>query len=493
MIVESIRPGLAVVSSLTAAVLVLASDRRPNLREAWTLIAALVKLGLIVSLVPGVCSGIVYQTDLFEIMPGIRLLFRVDPLGMVFGLVASLLWLVTSVYSIGYMRDLKARSQTRYFFCFAVCLSSTIGVAFAGNLLTFLICYEMLTIATYPLVIHNETRGAISAGRKYLVYTLSGGGVLLLCVAWTYRVCGNLDFVPGGFLSGSAPALSLVVLFTLFTTACAVKAAVMPLHAWLPSAMVAPVPVSALLHAVAVVKAGVFGILRISGFVFGPSLLSSLGVTDALAAVASFTIIVASIIALSQNNLKRRLAYSTISQLSYIVLGTAILSPTAFVGSIMHLANHAFMKITLFFCAGAIYCRTRIEDIDQMSGIGRQMPVTMAAFAAASMGLVGVPFFCGFVSKWHLGLGAIETGQIVLAFVLVVSGLLNASYFFPIVFAAFFSPPTRSFQKKEARTTLLAPIVFTVMLSALFGAIPYLIERQYSLALLSAKRIFGWP
>jgi multicomponent Na+:H+ antiporter subunit D len=493
MIVESIRPGLAVASSLAAALLILASNGRPNLRETWTLTAALVKLGLIVSLVPGVYSGIVYQTDVLEIMPGMRLLFRADPLGMVFGLVASLLWLVTSVYSVGYMRELKARSQTRYFFCFSICLASTIGVAFAGNLLTFLVCYEMLTIATYPLVVHNETPEAISAGRKYLVYTLSGGGLLLLCVAWTYRICGTLDFVPGGFLSGHATPQSLAVLFALFMTACGVKAAVMPLHAWLPAAMVAPVPVSALLHAVAVVKAGVFGILRVSGFVFGPSLLKSLGVSHPLAAVAAFTIIVASIFALSQNNLKRRLAYSTISQLSYIVLGAAILSPTAFVGSIMHLANHAFMKITLFFCAGAVYCRTHIEDIDQMGGVGRQMPITMGAFAAASMGLVGVPFFCGFVSKWHLGLGAVEAGDVALAFVLVVSGLLNASYFFPIVYAAFFSPPAKRLQKKEARKMLLAPIVSMVVMSALFGAVPYLIERQHFLALMSVNKIWGWP
>ncbi|MBN2372149.1 MAG: monovalent cation/H+ antiporter subunit D family protein [Vicinamibacteria bacterium] len=493
MIVESIRPGLAVASSLAAAGLILASGRRPNLREAWTLIAALVKLGLIVSLLPGVCSGIVYQTDLFEIMPGVRLFFRADPLGMVFGLVASLLWLVTSVYSIGYMREIKARSQTRYFFCFALCLSSTIGVAFAGNLLTFLICYEVLTIATYPLVIHNETREAVAAGRKYLVYTLTGGGVLLLCVAWTYRMCGTLDFVPGGFLAGQAPPQSLMVLFALFMAACGVKAALMPLHAWLPTAMVAPTPVSALLHAVAVVKAGVFGILRIFGFVFGPSLLKSLGVIPPLAALAAFTIITASIIALYQNNLKRRLAYSTISQLSYIILGAAILTPTAFTGSIMHLANHAFMKITLFFCAGAIYCRTHIESIDEMGGIGRQMPVTMGAFAVASMGLTGVPFLCGFVSKWHLGLGAVEAGEVALVFVLVISGLLNASYFFPIVYAAFFIQPSKSFRKKEHRTALLAPIVATAILSVLFGAIPFLIERQHLLASLSVSRIWGQP
>lgn len=489
-IIESVRPGLAVAVSLAAACLILFSGRRPNLREAWTFTAALVKLGLIASLLPGVLSGVVYQTTVFRIMPGIDFFFRVDPLGMAFGLLASLLWVITSVYSVGYMRNLKAGSQTRYFFCFAMCLSSAVGVAFAGNLLTFLICYEVLTISTYPLIIHKETPEAISAGRKYLVYTLTAGAVLFLCVAWTYKISGTTDFVAGGFLAGKAEPRTLIVLFALFMAGCGVKAAIMPLHAWLPTAMIAPTPVSALLHAVAVVKAGVFGILRITGFVFGPSLMRDIGVFNILAVISSFTIIAASVIALYQDNLKRRLAYSTISQLSYIVLGAALLSPTAFLGGILHLVNHAFMKITLFFCAGAIYCKTHVENISQMKGIGRQMPITMGAFAVGVMGLVGVPFFCGFVSKWHLGIGSVEAGEPVFAFILIVSGILNAAYFFPIIYNAFFSSSPGFSRFKEAGPLMLAPIIVAAVLSVIFGVIPFLIERQHLLSSLAVNQIW---
>jgi len=491
MIIDSIRPALAVMCSLVAAGLILASSRRPNLREAWTILAAVLKFGLVLSLLPGVLSGQVFETRLFEVLPGIPFLFRVDPLGMAFGLLASLLWVVTSIYSIGYVRSLQAGAQTRYFFSFALCLASALGVAFAGNLLTFLICYEVLTVATYPLVVHKETPEAISAGRKYLFYTLTGGALLLLCVAWTYQISGRLDFVPGGFLSGQASPQTLVVLFSLFIMACGVKAALMPFHAWLPSAMVAPTPVSALLHAVAVVKAGVFGILRITGYVFGPDLLRQLGLGMPLATVASFTILMASVIALRQDNLKRRLAYSTISQLSYIILGAAILSPTAFLASIMHIVNHGFMKITLFFCAGAIYCKTHIENISQMNGLGRQMPVTMGCFAIGAMALVGLPFFCGFVSKWFLCQGSLEAGQLIFIFVLIASGLLNAAYFFPVVYRAFFMESKTSLSWNEARFTMLIPITVTAALAILFGAVPYLIRQQHHLASLATLQIWG--
>lgn len=487
---QSIRPIMAVLVSLVASFLILASDKRPNLREFWTMAAAVAKFSIVASMLPSVISGKIVVCRLMEIFPGIWLELKADSFGLFFALLSSFLWIATSSYSIGYMRGLSEHAQTRYFFNFAIALSATMGIAMAGNLITFYIFYEMLTVSTYPLVVHKESPEAIRAGRKYLFYTMSAGVIFLFAIIMTYHIAGTLDFRPGGFLAGKAPSDTLKALFITFIIGCGVKAAFMPMHSWLPTAMIAPTPVSALLHAVAVVKAGVFGCLRIILFVFGPQLLHQLDIWLGLAYFVSFTIIIASLFALGQDNLKRRLAFSTISQLSYIVLGAALLSPKSMTGGIMHIANHAFMKITLFFCAGAIYVVTKKENISELDGIGRRMPVTMGAFTLASMGMAGMPPFCGFVSKWLLCAGAMEAKEAIFVIILVTSGLLNVAYFFPIVYRAFFRGSAEAATTvREAPLTMVIPISFAAVMSLALGVYPDLFFRFMRLASMSVGSI----
>ncbi len=478
----ALKPLLAIVVSLVATALIVLSGRRPNLREGWTLAAAAVKFILVFSMLPDVVGGRYPAITLLDISPGVALALRVDPLGLSFALSASFLWILTSIYSIGYMRSLDEHQQTRYFASFALCLSSTIGIAFAANLLTFLIFYEVLTIATYPLVIHKGTVEAIAAGRKYLVYLLSGGVVLLLAVAWTQSITGSLEFRPGGILPPTGEVKNLSLLLWLFAVGLGVKAGIMPLHGWLPSAMVAPTPVSALLHAVAVVKAGVFGLARVTGFVFGPELLQQLGATHVLALLAAATILLASLLAMAQDNLKRRLAYSTVGHLSYIVLGILLIAPDAWRGGIFHIVTHAAMKITLFFCAGAIYAKTHRENISELDGIASQMPITLSAFALASVGLAGIPPLGGFLSKWFLAKGTVAAGEPILLAVLIISGLLNAGYFFPIVGRAFFKRSSEFKKFDEASPYMLAPLVITAVFSLMLGLFPDGFFRLYWLA-----------
>ncbi len=477
VLVSSLVPLAAVLVSLAAVPLILLSARRPNLREFWTLAAAFAKLALVVALLPGALAGRVAETRLLELSPGVALGLRADPLGVFFALVASALWVLTSFYSIGYVRGAGEKRQTRYFASFAVCLSATVGIAFAANLLTFLVFYEVLTIATYPLVVHKESREAIAAGRKYLAFALSAGVALIAAVAWTHTLAGRLDFVAGGLLEDVALAPGAGrALFLLFLGGVGVKAAIVPLQSWLPAAMVAPTPVSALLHAVAVVKSGVFGVVRVVGFVFGPGWMRELGLDLLLAGVAGATILLASLLALKQDNLKARLAYSTIGHLSYIVLGVALLSPAGFAGGVFHLATHATMKITLFFCAGAIYVHLKKDRISQLDGVGREMPWTMGAFAVGAAGLAGVPPVNGFLSKWLLCLGSLEAGAPWALAVLLTSGLLNAAYFFPIVHRAFFRPAAaqsdEAKRKGEASPLLVVPLVTTALASLALGAFP---------------------
>jgi multicomponent Na+:H+ antiporter subunit D len=482
------RPLAAILVSLLAAALILVSGGRPNLRETWTLLAAAIKLALVASLIPPVLAGELIEAAPLTLVPGLALHLRADPLGLLFALVASGLWLLTSVYSIGYMRAGGYGHQTGYFASFAVCLSATIGIAFAANLVTFFLFYEILTFATYPLVIHFRSDEAIAAGRKYLAYTIVAGQALLLAIVWAQTIAPGASFRPGGFLAGTAPTPALVVLFVLFIAGVGVKAAIMPLHGWLPAAMVAPTPVSALLHAVAVVKAGAFGAVRIVGFVFGVDLLRDIGLDVALAAVAATTIVVASFRALGEGHLKRRLAYSTISQLSYIVLGAALGSAAALAGAMFHIAAHGAMKITMFFCAGAIYAKTHLEHVDDLRGIGRRMPVTMAAFTVCAFGLAGLPPLAGFVSKWNLGLGAIDAGHAMFLGVLLLSGVLNIGYFFPIVRTAFFGDaPPASFD--EARLALTVPLALTALAALALGVYPDAGLTLYELAWQAARSI----
>jgi multicomponent Na+:H+ antiporter subunit D len=428
--------GVVLVPLLGAFAVVLAGSR-PNLREAMSLGAGVVLLALVVRLLPRVLSGDWPATVLAEPIPGLALAFSAEPLGVLFGLIASFLWIVTTVYSIGYMRGHGEAHQTRFYAFFAIAMGCTMGVAFADNLFTLFVFYELLTLSTYPLVTHSGTREARQGGRTYLgILMATSMGFLLLAVVWTWQLTGNVRFTSGGILAGAASPLVIGILFALYVFGIG-KAALMPFHRWLPAAMVAPTPVSALLHAVAVVKAGVFAILKITVYIFGLDLLRDTGVTDWLLWVAAATILVASVIALRQDNLKARLAYSTISQLSYIVMGALLVNSTALVGSTLHLATHAFGKITLFFCAGAILVASHKTKVSQLDGLGRQMPWTMGAFFLASLSIVGLPPMGGMWSKWYLALGAIDAGYAVLVGVLMVSTLLNIAYLIPVPIRAF--------------------------------------------------------
>jgi formate hydrogenlyase subunit 3/multisubunit Na+/H+ antiporter MnhD subunit len=437
------RPIAAVLISVVGTLGIVAAHRRPNLREAVTLSVAVGKFGIVASMVPGVLAGDVYVWSLGTFVQGlgngIAFELQADPLGMLFASLSSLLWILTSLYSIGYMRGLDEHSQTRYFAAFAMSLSAAVGVAFASNLLVLFVFYEVLTVATYPLVAHDETEEARTAGRKYIAYTFGGGVAVLAGTVFVYWLTGTIAFTPGGIeaLATADPAPARAA-FALLIAGFGVKAGLMPLHSWLPDAMVAPTPVSGLLHAVAVVKSGVFGVSRVVLEVYGPETVGSLGLGLPLAVMATVTLLAASAIALRKDHLKQRLAYSTVSQLSYIVLGLAVLSPNSITGGLLHIPAHAFMKLTLFFCAGVIHVETHTDHISEMAGIGKRMPTTMAAFGVAAAGMAGIPLVAGFVSKFYLLVGTVSTGDYVFAVALLVSGVLNVAYFWPVVYQAFF-------------------------------------------------------
>jgi multicomponent Na+:H+ antiporter subunit D len=459
----SIWPLVAVLVSLIASVPIMLSDKQPNLREFWTLLAAVIKVAIVVSLLPGVLAGGGYVFTIAEVMPGVPIEFHVDAFGIFFALIASFLWLLTSLYSIGYMRALEEHAQTRYFASFAVAISATIGVAFAANLLTMYLFYEMLSLSTYPLVTHEQNAEAKSSGRKYLSYILGTSiGLALPAMLVVYALTGTLDFTVGGILADKASPTALGVLLVLFLFGFA-KAGLMPFHGWLPAAMVAPTPVSSFLHGVAVVKAGVFSILRIIFHIIGPGQLAAADIGWIVTTLASVTLLVASMIALTQDNLKRRLAYSTVGQLSYMVLGAGMISAVGMTGGILHIGMHAFGKITLFFCAGAIYVAAGKKYISQMDGLGRRMPITFMAFFLGALSIIGMPPLGGFISKWNLVIGAVDGGQLTLLLVLLVSSLLNAAYFLPIVYRAFFAePPADAVEGiKEAPVFCLVPICLT--------------------------------
>jgi multicomponent Na+:H+ antiporter subunit D len=464
-IYESARPLGAVLIPLGAVILIGLSGKKPNLRESWTILAALVKFCVVASMLPLILQGKTVEYLFLTVLPGLEIKFRVDALGIIFALTASFLWIVTSFYSIGYMRSLDEHAQTRYYMCFAVALASAVGIAFSANLFTLFAFYEILTLCTYPLVVHKQTPEAIKGARKYLVFLLGTSIFFQLpAIILTYFFTGTLEFSNHGIFAGKAPDFVVIIVFTLFIAGIA-KAPMMPWHSWLPAAMVAPTPVSALLHAVAVVKAGVFTVVRVVLYVFGVDLLRELGLGVCLAYFASFTIIVASIMALRQDNLKLRLAYSTVSQLSYIILAVALLTPGGISGSLMHITIHAFGKITLFFTAGAIYVATQKTNVSELDGVGKQMPFTMAAFAVGALSMVGVPPLGGFISKWFLLWGAIEAHQLLIIAVMVASTLLNAGYYLPIVYAAFFKEPLlgKKIQFNEAPALMVVPLVITAL------------------------------
>ncbi len=489
----SVLPGLALLPAALAIPLIILARRRPALRESWSVLAALAQTAVVAAMLPAVLAGTAPTWRPLELAPSVYLELRADALGTLFALVASALWVATTIYSIGYTRAEKEQRLTRYFASFALCLFSTVGIAFAGNLLTFYFFFEVLTVAGYPLVIHRETPEARRGGRVYLLYTLGGGVALLAAVAWTLSVAGTTDFVAGGIpaLAHASPPV-LWGLFLLFFIGCGVKAAVMPLHTWLPVAMVAPTPVSALLHAVAVVKAGVFGFARVTGFVFGPPLLHEIGAATVLVWLAAATIVVASVAALVQDNLKRLLAFSTIGQLSYIVLGVALGTPAAFAGGVMHLASHALLKITLFFCAGAIAATAHLDRVSQLTGLGRRMPLTLGAFAAAAFMLAGLPPGVAFVSKWRLLMGAADAGSWVAAGALLASAVLNIGYFAPIVIRAFApAPPGTRPGRHEAAPAMLVPLLCTAAAGLALGLAPDAGGRLLSRATAAAAAVTG--
>ena len=423
---------------LAGAALVLILGRWPNLREAASLATGGWLLLEVLALLPAVEAGARPATVLVAVIPEIPLAFEVEPLGMLFALVASFLWIVTTIYSIGYMRGHGETNQTRFYACFAVAIASAIGVAFAANLLTLFVFYEALTLSTYPLVTHSGTDEARRAGRVYLGVLLGTSiAFQLFAILWVWVLAGETGFRSGGILAGRADPLTTAVLLALFVFGIG-KAAVMPFHRWLPAAMVAPTPVSALLHAVAVVKAGVFAVLKVVVYVFGPGHLAAMGGSPGwLIAIAALTVVAGSVIAMRRDNLKARLAYSTVSQLSYIVMGALVASVWGIVGAGLHIVMHAFAKITLFFCAGAILVAHHRTEVSELDGIGRAMPITMAAFLVASLSIVGLPLLGGMWSKWYLALGMIESGRYELLAVLMLSSLLSVAYLLPIPVRAF--------------------------------------------------------
>ncbi len=457
---------VALLLPVAGALLIAATGKWPNLREAVTLSTGGLLLAVVLTIYSDLEAGASPALILVETLPGLPIALAVEPLGMLFALVASSLWIVTSLYSIGYMRAHDEQHQTRFYVCFAVAIASTMGIALAANMFTLFIFYEVLTLSTYPLVTHSGTPQARRAGRVYLGVLLGTSiGLQLVAIVWTWALAGTLDFTAGGILTGRASAAVIGVLFALYVFGIG-KAAIMPFHRWLPAAMVAPTPVSALLHAVAVVKAGVFTILKVTLYIFGIDLLADIGATQWIAYVAAATILLASLVAMRQDNLKARLAYSTVSQLSYIVLGAMLVNAWGIIGGGMQIAMHAFGKITLFFAAGAILVATHKTEVSEMRGLGRRMPITMAAFAVGALSVIGLPPLGGTWSKWYLMLGTLEAGDLVLLSVLILSSLLNIAYLMPIPMRAFFSSAPQGAAGEGIKEAPLACVVALVITAA---------------------------
>ena len=469
----------AVLAPWVAAITIFGlGETRERARTAVGLAAAAIASGASIGVGVAVYSGT--GGGLGIRLLGVRFALAADGLGVLFAVVAAVLWLVTTVYATGYMSH--AQDRARFFGFFAVCVGSAIGIAFAANLLTLFVFYEALTLATYPLVVHSGTPAALKGGRTYLFYALGGGTLLALGVIWLHVLGGGGDFASGTGVSAALVAShgpQLVAVFALLIAGFGVKAALFPAHGWLPAAMVAPAPVSALLHAVAVVKAGVFGIARVVLDVYGPETADSLGLLAPLAALAAFTIVFASVRALAQDDIKKRLAYSTIGQLSYIVLGLAIGTPLAAAAALAHLAHHAVLKITMFFTAGVLAEELGVYRVSQMDGVGKRMPRTMLAFSVAALGIIGVPPIAGFVSKWGLGLGGLQSGQYWYAAVLGLSSLLTAAYLLPMIGRAWFATPRAAWSegsdsvlgesRTEADSRMVWPLVLTAIAGLAFG------------------------
>ncbi len=504
---QSLMPLLVVASSLVPGIVIFfLAERHVRLRTALNLAGALAKLALVGAMLWGVSQGRAYELR-HEVLPGMDLVLRADALALLFVTLSALLWLLTTLYAIGYLEGSPRRS--RFFGFFSLCVTATMGIAMAGNLFTFFVFYELLTLATYPLVVHRGTEAALRAGHIYLGYTLAGGALLLVAIVWLASLTGPVDFRPGGVLAdldvGHAAALQAI--FLMLMLGLGVKAALVPLHGWLPRAMVAPAPVSALLHAVAVVKAGAFGIVRVVYEVYGAEFAQTLGLLLPLAAVAALTIVWGSLRALAQVELKKRLAYSTVSQVSYIVLGVALFGPIGAIGGLVHLVHQGIMKITLFFCAGNFAETLGAHRIDELDGAGRRMPYTTMAFTIAALGMIGLPPTAGYVSKSYLEQGAHAAGMPWAAWVLVASGVLNAAYFLPILYRAWVRRPAEprllanaesrslanaeSHDRRDAPLLLLVPALLTAGLTLAVGVFADMAWTPLEWARLIAGREYG--
>ncbi|AHM57828.1 NADH-quinone oxidoreductase subunit N (plasmid) [Peptoclostridium acidaminophilum DSM 3953] len=415
--------------------------------------------------------------EIVRLNENLRIFLDIDRIGALFAVLASSLWLFTAFYSMGYMKH--EEGQTRFFAFFTATLGVTSGIAFSGNLMTLYLFYELLTIVTYPLVIHTQNEEAFESGRRYLAYSFGGAALVLAGMALLYSISPNLDFAAGNMAYAPEDRATLLYAFMMLFIGFGVKAAVVPLHSWLPSAMVAPTPVSSLLHAVAVVKSGVFSIIRVVFFIFGADAVRDINGQIYAGAFVAVTILMGSLLAMTHDNLKKRLAYSTISQLGYILLGVFMLNEKALEGGLLHLVNHALIKIVLFFCAGAIYVNTHKKKLSELKGIGKSMPVTMTCFSIAAVSLIGIPPTSGFVSKWYLAIGSIGAGRVWFAVVLLLSAVLTAAYLLPIIIAAFFSSDEcdsgSTLVKKEAEGKMLAPIVMLTAVIVLTGIFPSIV------------------
>lgn len=461
---------LALLIPLFGSVLIGLTGRWPNLRETVTMVTAISLFAAVIRVLMGLYAGEDIGVEVVSVMSGVGIAFNTEPLSIIFAMVASGLWVVTSVYAFGYMRGTKEINQTRFYVCFAIALFGAMGIAFSANLLTLFIFYEVLTISTYPLVIHKGDAKAKAGGRTYLGILMTTSIVFLLpAIIWVYAVAGTLDFMPGGILQGHLTTVPATLLLLLFLFGIA-KAAVMPVHKWLPAAMVAPTPVSALLHAVAVVKAGVFTLIKVLVYVFGSDFLAEVPYESIGVYLAGFTVVAASCVALRQTNIKRMLAYSTIGQLGYIVMATLALAPFSEIGAAIHIVSHAFGKITLFFTAGAIYVASKKTELAQLNGIGWRMPITMTAFAIGAMSMIGVPPTAGFVSKWFIMSGAFAVENYFVIVVLILSTALNAAYFMPVIYNAFFKAEDVKPVKEhaEAPVSMVAALCVTAALTLLF-------------------------
>jgi multicomponent Na+:H+ antiporter subunit D len=489
---------LLATSLVTAAAIFPMAEEARRARTIVNLIGAVLKLAIVLAVAGPVLDGQRFEWS-SPLLPGVGLLLRIDELSLLFMTLSALLWLLTTIYAIGFLEHSPHRS--RFFGFFSLCVTSTVGISLAGNMVTFLVFYELLTLATYPLVAHKGTPEALAGARVYLRYTIGGGAVLLIGVVWLTVVTGPVAFTPGGAAEVVALATDqpgvMAAIFTVLIAGLAVKSALVPVHGWLPQAMVAPAPVSALLHAVAVVKAGVFGIVRVVYDVFGIPTAAGLGVLTPLAVVAAVTIVFGSLRALAQDDLKKRLAYSTVSQISYIVLGSAVVGVVSTTGALAHLVHQGLMKITLFFCAGAIAQTLHLHKVSDLSGVGRRMPVTMAAFTIGALGMIGVPPIAGFVTKLYLGVGAVQSGHVWVVAVLAVSTVLNAAYFLPILIAAWFGEwiPTEGQRSPrphiEANVLLVGPAAITAGLSLAVGVFAAFELSPLGLATRIAER--GYP